>query len=212
MSAQQKSNPDSRIQKSRESMCKAIFQLLEEDSFTRITVNSICKTAKVSRTTFYQHFRDKYGLIRFALEQATGELQRSSGGSAEREIHNVLDFVYEKRKVFRNLDEQNEELFHLLNDIDFQPERIFGKHSENPRRNSIRAACGFFSRRQGMAVVVVDQNRLPNSKRTARGLPGFHAEAAGLGRVLLFSSLAEHLGGEGGGNPRQDSLLDTLRK
>jgi AcrR family transcriptional regulator len=117
MSAQQKTNQEPRMLKSRQALCEAIFQLLEEHSFTRITVNNICKVAGVSRTTFYQHFQDKYELIRFALEQATREMQRTSGGSAEREIHNVVDFVYENRNVFRNLDEQNEELFHLLNDI-----------------------------------------------------------------------------------------------
>jgi len=110
-------NPDSRIQKSRQAMCAAIFQLLEKESFTGLTVNDICKAAKVSRTTFYQHFQDKYDLIRFALEQATDELRRASGGSAEREIHNLLDFVQENQQVFRHLDEQNEELFYLLHEV-----------------------------------------------------------------------------------------------
>ena len=109
--------PDSRIRKSRQAVCAALFQLLEKDSFTGITVNDICKAARVSRTTFYQHFQDKYDLMRFALEQATDELRRASAGSAEREIHNLLDFVQKNQQVFRHLNEQNEELFYLLNEV-----------------------------------------------------------------------------------------------
>ena len=108
---------DRRIQKSRQAMCTAIFQLLENSTFTRVTVNDICAAAGISRTTFYQHFQDKYELIRFALEQTTQELHRLSGGSTEKEIHDLLDFVYKNKQVFRNLNEQNEELFYLLNEV-----------------------------------------------------------------------------------------------
>ena len=52
MHLEQSINQDPRIQKSRQAMCAAIFQLLEKESFTGITVNDICKAARSAGPRF----------------------------------------------------------------------------------------------------------------------------------------------------------------
>ncbi|GAF40826.1 transcriptional regulator, TetR family protein [Agrilactobacillus composti DSM 18527 = JCM 14202] len=41
----------------------ALFELLEQEAFTEITINQICSIAEISRTTFYRHYVDKYELL-----------------------------------------------------------------------------------------------------------------------------------------------------
>ncbi|MBU7472279.1 TetR/AcrR family transcriptional regulator [Lactiplantibacillus plantarum] len=41
----------------------AFFELLKQEKFTVITVGQICNIAKISRTTFYRHYVDKYALL-----------------------------------------------------------------------------------------------------------------------------------------------------
>lgn len=42
---------------------QAIINLLKEKSFANITIGNICNTAQVGRSTFYNHFYDKYDVI-----------------------------------------------------------------------------------------------------------------------------------------------------
>lgn len=42
---------------------RSFFKLLETSSFESITINEICTSAKISRTTFYRHYEDKYQLL-----------------------------------------------------------------------------------------------------------------------------------------------------
>ena len=44
-------------------IARGLKQLLEMKSFTDITVGDIARHCKISRNTFYYHFRDKYDVI-----------------------------------------------------------------------------------------------------------------------------------------------------
>lgn len=50
---------DLRIVKTHRAILDAFWSLLEEKPFGRIRVCEVCERAMVSRSTFYQHFRDK---------------------------------------------------------------------------------------------------------------------------------------------------------
>lgn len=56
-------NGDLRVRRTRDRLGKALVQLLVEKSFDAITVQDILCRAKVSRSTFYTHFRDKNDLF-----------------------------------------------------------------------------------------------------------------------------------------------------
>lgn len=42
---------------------EAIYTLLQENEFKQLTINAICTEAKVSRSTFYKYFPDKYAIL-----------------------------------------------------------------------------------------------------------------------------------------------------
>ncbi len=54
---------DIRFQRVEGFIRETMIQLLQEKSFHQITVDDICKQAKISRSGFYLHYKDKYDLV-----------------------------------------------------------------------------------------------------------------------------------------------------
>ncbi|MDY4022996.1 TetR/AcrR family transcriptional regulator [Staphylococcus borealis] len=61
---------DLRVIKTKKALTDSLYSLLEEEAFSTITVNMICKNAGVHRTTFYKHFYDKFELLNQLLKLA----------------------------------------------------------------------------------------------------------------------------------------------
>lgn len=61
------SGKDLRAEVSRKLIWDAMFALLNEQPFHSISVKSICRAAYINRSTFYNHFEDKYELLRYGL-------------------------------------------------------------------------------------------------------------------------------------------------
>ena len=75
---------DRRIQRTRALLHEAIGSLMRERAYERITVAQILDRAKVSRSTFYTHFRDKDDLMMSSLRDLIlGALSRQVSQSAE---------------------------------------------------------------------------------------------------------------------------------
>lgn len=55
--------PDRRIVRSRAALRQALVASMEECGFEAVTVNDLCARADVTRGTFYNHFKDKEGLL-----------------------------------------------------------------------------------------------------------------------------------------------------
>jgi putative transcriptional regulator len=51
---------------------------LRTKSFAKITVNDICDTAMVSRSTFYTHFEDKFFLLNTAIDKIIEQLNHET--------------------------------------------------------------------------------------------------------------------------------------
>lgn len=54
---------DIRITKSKRDLCNALFELMKNTPFKKITVGDICSTAMINKMTFYKHYADKYELL-----------------------------------------------------------------------------------------------------------------------------------------------------
>lgn len=110
---------DLRVTKTHKALCAALFALLEKNSFQKITVNDLCKTALVSRATFYMHFEDKYHLLRFALAELQSQMQAEEAADQKEAIRRMVYFAHEKFKIFRNLllQENNQELTRLFSEV-----------------------------------------------------------------------------------------------
>ncbi|NDJ60742.1 MAG: TetR/AcrR family transcriptional regulator [Chloroflexi bacterium] len=58
------SNPgDLRVRRTRKLLWEALMSLIAERDFETLTVNDICDRALIHRTTFYNHYQDKYDLL-----------------------------------------------------------------------------------------------------------------------------------------------------
>lgn len=60
---------DLRIMKSKNALQNAFIELLNKKSFSKITVDELCKSACVNRMTFYNHYHDKYDLFNDIIEK-----------------------------------------------------------------------------------------------------------------------------------------------
>jgi AcrR family transcriptional regulator len=89
------------------------LELLEHKQFKKITVIDICKAAKISRSTFYLHFEDKYELLKYCLQQNIEQWKIvSKEKTIEEMILYYLNSILEKRNFYYNtfIAESNTEL------------------------------------------------------------------------------------------------------
>ena len=98
---------DLRVVRTRKLLCEALFDLLENQPFEKITVMDICDRAMVHRATFYNHFEDKEHLLEYAIDEIKEALFSASiekeDYSSPKEMYmsliaTVIDFV-EKNKM-----------------------------------------------------------------------------------------------------------------
>ena len=67
---------DLRVQKTYSALMAAFEALMAEETFDDITVNELCARALIRRPTFYSHFEDKYGFLRFYLSALVARAHR----------------------------------------------------------------------------------------------------------------------------------------
>ncbi|HAD18806.1 MAG TPA: TetR/AcrR family transcriptional regulator [Lachnospiraceae bacterium] len=65
---------DKRVYKTRQNLRQTLLRMMEERSFSKITVKDICETANTSRITFYNHYGDKYDLLDDVFNELEQEL------------------------------------------------------------------------------------------------------------------------------------------
>lgn len=75
---------DVRIQRTRALLHEALGALMHEKSYDRITVADILQRARVSRSTFYIHFRDKDALLTSSMRALLpGTLSTGGAGASD---------------------------------------------------------------------------------------------------------------------------------
>ena len=65
---------DLRIRKTKASLYKSLLQLMEDTPFEEIKVSRICQLSMINRSTFYDHFNDKYELLSSFIQDLKNEL------------------------------------------------------------------------------------------------------------------------------------------
>ena len=76
---------DMRKARSRQYMTDALLDLMREKDFESISVNEIVKRARVSRSTFYFQFEDKYCFLNQIIDDVLGDLRRAANPSEQLE-------------------------------------------------------------------------------------------------------------------------------
>ena len=117
---------DLRQRRTRQSLVRALEELLAERTFQSLSVTDICQRAMVHRTTFYAHFNDKQELLRYLLEglergcAATclpQDPERSPREYLLTAASNVFQFFAQRRALYRAcLNSGADTLAHTLED------------------------------------------------------------------------------------------------
>lgn len=94
---------DARMKKTKQALVNAMIELLSQQPFSAITVNDICSTATVGRSTFYTHFQDKYALVRYAIEQMKDTHGSLASMSLSEHIEHALTQVKQHASLLKNL-------------------------------------------------------------------------------------------------------------
>ena len=111
---------DRRIAKSRRALRGALVELMEERGYDALTVNDLCERADTSRGTFYNHFRDKDGLLAVLEDEVMADLDALQGRMQSITLADMLAFRATGRplpflvELFDYLREQSDFLHAVL--------------------------------------------------------------------------------------------------
>lgn len=107
---------DPRIVKTKRQIDRALLENLRQFPFSKITVEMLCKTAMVNRSTFYKYYVDKFDLLESYLsrvleafrEQAAVDFVLATpsnvGGEQYMQLfRSFAQYLYENREVYQVL-------------------------------------------------------------------------------------------------------------
>jgi len=109
---------DTRTIRTRKHLAQAMLKLLQIHSLEEINIVEICDKAQVHRTTFYNHFNDKYELFYYLFDEIKNEVfdkaieARYENASTEMYLQiakNTLDFIDDNRQIFIQILQHNKE-------------------------------------------------------------------------------------------------------
>lgn len=91
-------------QTTKNAIATSLYDLMHEKAFDKITVESICETAQVSRRNFYRHFADKFALLNWLYrERYFSKIEISEEGSVWDLLPPICEQFYADRAFFRNV-------------------------------------------------------------------------------------------------------------
>ncbi len=91
---------DRRVRRTRCLLHEALFGLIGEKDYDRISVSEILERANIGRSTFYMHFRDKDDLFASAIQEKL-ESMRAADPASGNPVGPILGF---SRAVFEHID------------------------------------------------------------------------------------------------------------
>lgn len=93
--------PDERARRTRDRLGFALLALIQEKSFDEVTVQQVLQRAKVGRSTFYLHYRDKNDLLLSQLEKFL-EIMSTALSARKEKSHRVVPVT----EMFAHIAEQ----------------------------------------------------------------------------------------------------------
>lgn len=108
---------DRRILRTRHALGVAFISLLREHDWDQIRVQDICDRANVGRSTFYNHFVDKEGLLVGGLSDLGEAIQATCGAKPDAPVfwfsRGILDHILQNEDLFGIL--QGKRTWEILN-------------------------------------------------------------------------------------------------
>lgn len=100
---------DIRIIKTKRNLYDSLLKLMKEKSFEEIKVSDICNLSLTNRSTFYDHFSDKFELLESLLRDLEKELIKKLAENEK--IDNSKDYYMEMIKLFFDHIDENSNIY-----------------------------------------------------------------------------------------------------
>lgn len=85
-------------------LAQTFKELVREESFEKVSVSDICDACRVSRKTFYYHFRDKYALVEWIFDtEFIAAMQETSLEDRWCFIRLLCGYFYQERSFYAKL-------------------------------------------------------------------------------------------------------------
>lgn len=90
---------DKRIRRTKKILTEALIEILKEKNVMDVTVSELAKKADVTRTTFYQYYRDPVDMLEQLQDEIAEDIQKiveaTEGGNAEGFFYGLFNYFYE---------------------------------------------------------------------------------------------------------------------
>ncbi len=99
-----------------DALTNTLLTILQTNSFSKITVNDLCKVAGVSRSTFYVYFSDKFDLLECCMNDLKARFEELKKEHTEKKImEDINNYFIKHARLLKNLlDDNNAEVMGLL--------------------------------------------------------------------------------------------------
>ena len=104
-----KKKEDLRIIKTKTNLYKGLMELMKSKTFEEIKVSEICSQSLINRSTFYDHFTDKYELLQSLIEDLKEELIECLVVNIKSD--ELKDYYMELIKVLLEHIDKNKEIY-----------------------------------------------------------------------------------------------------
>lgn len=94
-------------------LSKSLLELLEIKDLDEIKVNEICSNALVHKTTFYNHFEDKYDLFNYVIEQIHEKIKEQADKD-----NGIINYYLSIAKEYIKSIKENPKLFKSVIKLD----------------------------------------------------------------------------------------------
>ena len=94
-------------------LSRALFALLEETPFEKITLTQLCDASLVPRSTFYRYFEDKYDLLYYCLQtffdtvRLDKDIMYLKDGKGQAFVDKLISVMDQNRESFGKICQTN---------------------------------------------------------------------------------------------------------
>lgn len=123
-------------------LSNTLLELLEKEPLEKISTMKICKTAEVPRATFYNHFEDKYDLLRYSLHLIAADMALKDREKMDeqtyllRQLNRILDFAQDHYDFLKKVSSANYNSILFAEIKDFLYEGLLEKLRERKEKGT----------------------------------------------------------------------------
>ena len=103
---------DLRILKTKKALYEGLIKLMQDQKFETIKVSTICEISLVNRSTFYDHFNDKYDLLSSLINNLRDKLEIDLTNTTTN--LNSKDYYLNMIKLFLNHIDTNKQIYYSI--------------------------------------------------------------------------------------------------